>query len=261
MFTTIKELQKYVETNYLEVTDFRIDDSHYNIYCEQCKVVRGFQVTEQHATQVIKGGLYGRYIVPDLQYPQTVVFRCPVCTAFKMWLVFEVKYEKKSKGGIENFSKYFRITSIPGEGIEDIEELPEKPNALREAYRQAIRSMDANAYLAAAAMFRRALQVITRDILSAKPGNLAIELKEIVGVEYNGVKIIKSFQDVGYIIKEAGNQGAHPDRDPDLLEFTIQDAKDLRDIFMELVSDLFIVPKAIQKSKEDFLKRRKLNIK
>lgn len=260
MFSTKEELQKYVEDNYLEVTDFRIDDDHYNIYCEICKVVRGFQVTEQNATQVVSREMYRNYIVPDLQYPQTIVFRCPVCTAFKMWLIFEVKYIKESDSGTEHFSKYFRITSIPGEGIDDIEELPDKPKALREAYRQAIRSMDANAYLASAAMFRRALQVITREILSAKPGSLAAELKEIVGTEYNGVKIIKSFQDVGYIIKEAGNQGAHPDKDPDLLEFTIQDAKDLKNIFMELTGDLFVVPKAIQKSKEDFLKRRKLRV-
>lgn len=261
MFNTKEDLEKYVESNYLQVTDFRIDDDHYNIYCENCKVVRGFQVTEQRATQVLTGNMYEKYLVIDLQYPQTIQFRCPVCTAFKMWLIFEVKYANKSEAGTEHFSKYFRITSIPGEGIEDIEELPEKPKALREAYRQAIRSMDANAHLAAAAMFRRALQVITRDILSAKPGNLADELKEIIGKEHNGVKITKNFQDKGYIIKEIGNQGSHPDKDIDLLEFTIQDSKDLKDIFMELVVELFVVPKAIQKTKEDFLKRRKLGVK
>jgi hypothetical protein len=41
--------------------------------------------------------------------------------------------------------------------------------------------MDANAQLAAAAMFRRALQIITRGLLKARPGNLASELNEIVG--------------------------------------------------------------------------------
>jgi hypothetical protein len=119
--------------------------------------------------------------------------------------------------------------------------------------------MDANAPLAAAAMFRRALQVVTRDVLGAKPGNLANELREVVGKEFNGVKITANFSDVGYIIKEAGNQGAHPDADPDLLTFTAQAAEDLQRVFLELVSDLFIVPAAIKKSREDFLARRKID--
>jgi hypothetical protein len=118
--------------------------------------------------------------------------------------------------------------------------------------------MDANAHLAAAAMFRRALQVITRDLLRATPGNLANELNEVVGKTYNGGVVTKKFADVGYIIKEAGNQGAHPDKDPDLLEFTSQDAQDLQDIFMDLVSELFIVPAAKEKALVEFLARRKI---
>jgi hypothetical protein len=41
--------------------------------------------------------------------------------------------------------------------------------------------MDANPNIAAAAMFRRALQIITRELLGARPGNLANELNEVVG--------------------------------------------------------------------------------
>jgi putative ABC transport system substrate-binding protein len=39
------------------------------------------------------------------------------------------------------------VTSIPGEGLEEIDELPADPPALRTAYRQAIRAMDANAHI------------------------------------------------------------------------------------------------------------------
>jgi hypothetical protein len=49
----------------------------------------------------------------------------------------------------------------------------------------------------------------------------------------------------------------HPDSDPDLLDFTQRDAEDLADIFMEIVSELFIVPAAMQKAKADFLGVRK----
>jgi hypothetical protein len=129
---------------------------------------------------------------------------------------------------------------------------------LRVAYRQAIRAMDANAPLAAAAMFRRAVQVITRELLGVKPGNLAKELEMIAGKVYNGATVTKSFSNIAYIVKEAGNQGAHPDSDPDLLDFTPQDASDLQQIFMELVTELFVVPAAIEKAKTDFLTRRKI---
>jgi hypothetical protein len=83
-------------------------------------------------------------------------------------------------------------------------------------------------------------------------------LNSVVGRIYYGVTITKNFATVGYIVKEAGNQGAHPDKDPDLLDFTSEDAKDLHDIFMEIVSELFVVPAAVQRARADFLTRRKI---
>lgn len=57
------------------------------------------------------------------------------------------------------------------------------------------------------------------------------ELKQVVGKTYNGGTVTGNFAGIGYIIKKAGNQGAHPDADPDLLDFTAQDAEDLQRIF------------------------------
>jgi hypothetical protein len=45
------------------------------------------------------------------------------------------------------------------------------------------------------------------------------------------------------------------------LDFRIEDADDLRSIFMEIVSDLFVVPAAMQKAKNEFLARRKITLK
>jgi len=110
-------------------------------------------------------------------------------------------------------------------------------------------------------MFRRALQIITRDILGAKPSNLAKELRDVVGKKFNGATIDNDFSDISYIIKEAGNQGAHADDDPDLLDFTQKDAEDLQKIFMELVSKLFVEPEAVRKTREGFLRKRKITKK
>jgi len=252
MFANRDELRSYVAENYPEVTDSRIDDSHWDLLCSFCKVTRGFQLIKREIAGETTN--YGHFD-QDYDAPKTYLFRCPVCHAFKQWIVYE--WQIKDDAGKWR-SCYFRVTSVPSEGLEEIVELPENPSSLRTAYRQAIRAMDANANIAAAAMFRRALQVITRDLLGAKPGNLANELHAVVGKPFNGGVVTTNFANIGYIIKEVGNQGAHPDKDTDLLEFTAEDANDLQQIFMEVVSELFIIPAAKEKAKQDFMARRKV---
>lgn len=250
MFEKYEDQVEYVKENYLEVTDSRKDEDHWDLFCQKCKIVRGFQVVKRAVTEKSAG--YGYTSFTDWEVPQAIYFRCPVCKAYKIWLVFTLFIDEKAC--------LYKITAIPNEGLEEIVELPEKPASLRIAYKQAVRSMDANAHIAAANMFRRAVQIITRDILGAKPGKLGAELKSTVGKKFNGITVTNDFATNGYIIKEAGNQGAHPDRDIDLLDFTQKDAEDLQKIFMEMVGDLFVVPEAIKKSKEDFIKRRKIAI-
>lgn len=257
MFSSKEDQIKYIKETYPDVTDNRIDEGNWDIYCPKCKIVRGFQVVEISEGRIVNP-YYNGYSV-DNEAPRAIYFRCPVCKGYKQWIVYMVDTKELVEGKNKLIRHYYRIASLPSEGIEDIEEIPKEPPSLRVAYKQAIRAMDANAHIAAAAMFRRALQVITRDILGAAPSNLARELKEVVGKKYNGVAITDDFSSIGYIIKEAGNQGAHPDKDPDLLDFTIQDAEDLQKIFMDLVSDLFVIPEITKKAREDFLKRRKIN--
>ncbi|MDX2277272.1 MAG: DUF4145 domain-containing protein [Hyphomonadaceae bacterium] len=261
MFKVSRDLITYVEQNYPEVTDKRIDGTQWDLYCPHCKIVRGFRVTTR-ISQLKRTYNHGQtQDTPDSNSPISYWFECPVCRGFKQWLLFEFSYKKESADPTLNsarITRYFRITSLPGEGMEDIDELPDDPPSLKAAYRQAIRAKDANAHIAAAAMFRRAVQVITREILGATPGSLANELKQCVGKTYNGGKVQQTFAEIGYIIKEVGNQAAHPDVDPDLLDFTPEDADDLQIIFMELVSELFVVPAAMKKAKAEFLQRRKI---
>jgi hypothetical protein len=256
VFTEARQLITYVAETYPEVTDARIDEHHWDLECPICKVTRGFQLTKQ-SLSVEEDRSYGQF-ARDFEAPVTYLFRCPVCKTFKQWIVYEFHLQDEA---LQWHWYRFRVTSVPSEGLEEISELPNEPSSLRTAYKQAIRAMDANANIAAAAMFRRALQVITRDLLGARPGNLANELNDVVGKTFNGGTITSNFARIGYVIKEAGNQGAHPDQDPDLLDFTPEDAQDLQQIFMELVSDLFIVPAAKEKAKQEFMARRKITPK
>lgn len=258
MFADYEEQKAYIKENYPEVTDSRLNDAHWDLHCTNCNVVRGFQVI--HRWYTTQQAQYSAAFSIDYNSPRVIYFQCPVCRTYKLWVLFRVADNEVDANGKEQYvERLYRVTSIPSEGIEDIDELPEEPKALRIAYKQAIRAMDANAHIAAAAMFRRALQVITREILKVERGNLANELRLAVGMKYNGATITKDFSDIAYIIKEVGNQGAHPDEDPDLLDFTPKDAEDLQKIFMELVSDLFVVPEVVKKAKADFMQRRKIN--
>ena len=256
MFKDGEAQKKYIIENFPEVTDSQKDENHWDLLCSTCDIVRGFQVIK--VAYSLKAGPYADIV--DWYVPQTIRLRCPVCGTYKFWLIFGLVFtETRGNGQVHNVVKWYKITSIPNDGSEEIEELPDEPTSLRIAYRQAVRAMDANAHIAAAAMFRRGLQIITRDILKAKPGTLASELKSVVGKEHNGVTVSENFSKVGYIVKEAGNQGAHPDPDPDLLDFTQQDAEDLQRIFMRLVAELFVAPEVARKTTEAFLKRRKIN--
>ena len=147
MFIDPEDLKRYVVENYPEVTDSRIDDDHWDLLCPFCKITRGFQVIKRDMS-----GVWSRRYSPprdpgnfdrDFDAPYTCLFRCPVCKAFKQWIVYEIELRTAGQGD-EVESHYFRVTSVPSEGLEEIDELPEDPPSLRTAYRQAVRSMDAN---------------------------------------------------------------------------------------------------------------------
>ena len=137
MFKDINDQTQYIIDNFPEVTDQRLDAAHWDLLCTHCKAIRGFQVTRSEIQSFEVQ--YGEYHA-NHEGPRTLYFRCPVCKTFKIWLVFRL--------GTHNEPHWFRITSIPSDGLEEIDELPEDPPSLRTAYRQAIRAMDANAHLA-----------------------------------------------------------------------------------------------------------------
>src|ERR1039458_3797595 len=136
MFKDTPDLRKYISENYPEVSDHRINDDHWDIECTVCKVTRGFQLTRKAVLHTQVG--YSDY-KRDFDSPVAYLFRCPVCHAFKQWIVYEWQEQNAESGKWE--WKRYRMSSVPSEGLEDISELPENPPSLRVAYRQAIRAM------------------------------------------------------------------------------------------------------------------------
>jgi hypothetical protein len=259
MLLTTKEFEEYVASHYPDVTDKILDQDHIAGHCPECDRGMGLQVlgVQTAISQSMYGGM------ADYTMPYITMLRCPVCKRQTIWILYRItRYNTNPldpKSAFTPQASIYRIAAIPSEGKHDIPELPEKPEALRSAYAEAIRCLGNNCPMAAAAMFRRALQIITRDILGAKVGTLASELDSLVGKPNKlGIALSKSFSKNGYIIREVGNQAAHPDSDTDLLAFTHDDAQNLYEIFLEVVAELFIAPAAAAQATKTLMERRKL---
>ena len=113
--------------------------------------------------------------------------------------------------------------------------------------------------MAATIMFRRAIQILAKDILGAKGGTLFKQLEWLKDNE-NSLKInlTEIFHDNSKLIRQVGNQGAHPDNDEDLQEFTEKDANSVHDIFLLLINEIFVLPEKIKAMKRELTERRKL---
>jgi hypothetical protein len=242
------DFEAYIVNTYPDVTDSLKSEHRIFDFCPYCGVRMGLDVIRrEYVYYLLPRGPGATRMTTDENYPYVCVFRCPDCKAERRWFLYQVG------------AKTYRILAIPGDSGAEIDELPSEPPALRKAYSEAIQAYDANCPMAAAAMVRRALQVITRGILGAPPGNLGVELRWIKNnTNKLGVTLTQDFHDNAYIIKETANQAAHPDEDPDLLLFNEEDARNLNTLFLDLVTELFVVPEATRRAKEEMIKRRKI---
>jgi hypothetical protein len=137
-------LDNYIFENYIDVTNQFDDEEHLTGFCSKCKKTVGFQIIERHVSQ--KNTEYGYN--SDFEPPYSIFFRCPLCKLFKVWIVFQRRLREErivdGETKIYGVDHIYRVTSLPNEGLQDIPELPDTPKSLRKAYKEAIRSMDAN---------------------------------------------------------------------------------------------------------------------
>jgi hypothetical protein len=252
MMLTDDDFASYISANFEDISSRFEDENHLSGHCSNCSRDVAFNIIE-YRTATRRTYRHGTPTIEDApKMPRTMVFRCPIrgCGHFNLWIIAEVFIDHKKLT--------FLLRAMPDDH-EEIEGLPDDPPQLKAAYREAVRCLNAGAPLAAAAMLRRGLQIITRDILNTKPGNLASELKQLKGASNPlGIPLTKDFADNAYLLKEAGNQGAHPDADPDLLSFDPKDAEYLHQVFVEVVAEIFVAPAVAKKARDAFLKRRKI---
>ena len=245
VFFNARQLDLYITEHFQDVTGLLLKE-RVKKYCPKCEIHMGFEMVE--SAHNYQGG-------SEFRHPYSTLIQCPSCESSAMWLLYKI-YARGSNG--ERLDRIYRLLEMPGASVFDIPGLPAEPHALRKAYNEAVRSLEANNPMAAATMFRRALQIITRNILGAKPGKLANELQEVSGKNKLGIALSQYLQNNSYIIKEIANQAAHPDKDIDLIDFTHEDAQSLYELFLEVVSELFVIPEAKERARRDLLARRKV---
>ena len=191
-----------------------------------------------------------------------IIYECPKCHKRSYALIAYFVLTTHTGGNGKRFTyESYLITSIPLEEENPaVINIPSEHILLVKTIKEAIYDLEHGQYISSAIMYRKAIQILAKTILGAKGGRLIDQLKWL---EKNpntlGIDLTDLFHENADLIREVGNQAAHPDLDPDLYEFTKEDAFALHNLFNEINSELFIKPAALKKIKEDLKNRRKLS--
>lgn len=193
-----------------------------------------------------------------------IFIECPSCRR-KSFLQTVQFIEQKSL--IENNStKYqytyrlYKLYRLPVSGENYInKDIPNKYVSLKKTAIEADYCLSNSKFLASAILYRRAIQILAKDVLGSK-GNTLFKQLEWLKTNENLLKIDLSeiFHDNVKIIKDIGNQGAHPDDDITLHDFTKDDAFGLHDLFISIIHEIFVKPEKMKALQEELKKNRKL---
>lgn len=253
MLFSKEEFDKYIIDNYENIENIPEDSKIYKDYCPKCKAVMGLEIEAKNAGATQRHFNRTVYVTPpNWDLPFNFVLKCPGCNSYKIMFLYRITLDKDNV-------QFYKLYTIPELEDYSIPELPNEYPSLKSTYLEAIKCLQIGAYKASATMFRRALQIIVRDILGENSWKLSTSLENLQNKPNKlGINLSNDFHEYSYIIKESGNQGAHPGQDIDLLEFTKEDAIDLRDMFFEIINELFIKPSLLKKAEENLRLKRKI---
>lgn len=277
----LNELKKYLDSNYRKhyegFENIKFPDE-IDGFCNFCNKDVYFKIqTKAHSNN-------SRGYFPDLDLVDfySLFVSCPRCQkkSFIHYLKLEIVYyfdpfgeqmdidfniDDEDLESEENFStksKYFlyELLNIPTQEINySLEDIPPKYPSLIESTSEAMFCMNHKKNIAAVVMFRRALQIIVKEILGGEGKTLYAQLNWLKANSNNlGIDLNEMFHDNSQLIKDVGNQGAHPDSDEELITFSESDVLKLHDLFLVIVTEIFIKPEKIRKITEELKANRKL---
>ncbi|MBK5190471.1 MAG: DUF4145 domain-containing protein [Methanosarcinales archaeon] len=130
---------------------------------------------------------------------------------------------------------------------------PQVPQNFAEDYMEACVVLP-DSSKASAALSRRCLQSILRDVANVTPGNLANEIQQVIGSKTLPTHLVKALD----MVREIGNFAAHPtksEKTGEIIPVEPQEAEWNLDVLESLFGFYFVQPE-ILKSKKDTLNKK-----
>jgi hypothetical protein len=253
------EFRKYIEDNYelfIESDDSQIS-SEIPSTCDMCQRDAFLKVYSRTYDSPYYDNKLPRFI--------NIYLECPNCRRKSFIQIVQFIDVKKHKieGGGSTYSqkyKFYKLYRIPVSEDNYInEDIPSEYSSLRKTVSEANFCLSNSKFIASAILYRRAIQILTKDILGGQGKTLFKQLEWLkTNTNKLNIDLTEVFHDNSKIIKDLGNQGAHPDDDITLHEFSKDDANGLHDLFLSIVHDVYIIPAKLKALQDELKKSRKL---
>lgn len=254
-----QEFEEYIKSNYdciYESDESSISDELSGT-CDSCKRDVFLKVHSQ---------TFDRPYYSDNGLPRfvNIYAECPRCRRKSFFQTVQVSEQLANMNGgttkssyIYRLYKYYRLPITEENYIN--EDIPGEYPSLRKTASEASFCLSNSKFIASAILFRRAVQILVKEVLGGT-GNSLFKQLEWLKINDNNLKIDLTdvFHDNAKIIKDIGNQGAHPDDDVTLHDFTKEDAYGLHDLFISIIHEIFVKPAKMKALQEELKTNRKL---
>lgn len=257
-----EEFEKYIRQNYeciIELNGPEIS-TEMSGTCDVC---------QRDAFLKIHSKTYQQAYYRENGLPRFVTFliECPQCRRKSFlktvqFLTYKPTGKKDEDGEDENDVTYqhfklFRLPTIEESFVN--KDIPEEYISLKDTVSEASFCLSHSRNISAAILFRRAIQVLAKEILGATGKTLHLQLEWLkTNKNKLNIDLVEIFHDNAKIIKDIGNQGAHPDDDITLHNFTKEDAEGLHDLFLSIIHEIFVKPTKLKAIQDELKLNRKL---
>jgi hypothetical protein len=250
-----EEFTKFIKANYKSI--YKGDSSYHSElagHCDFCKRDAYLKIKIRWQDK----GIYREDYLPNFA---TMFIQCPSCErkSFLQTVVLST-LENSEGGGSKWVYEYYKLYLLPTtEHKYEIKDIPSEHTSLKQTITEAIYCLDGSQYISAAIMFRRGLQILAKDVLGATGKDLYNQLEWLkTNPNKLGVSLTNMFHDNSELLRKVGNQGAHPDNDPTLHNFTEDDANGLHDLFLVIINEVFVLPAKMKALQDELKTRRKI---
>lgn len=258
-----EEFNAYIRTNFQRKyetdkwTDI-IEES--GGYCDSCRKDVFLKI---HTKSYQHSGLQRSELPTFITY----FVECPKCgrRRFSQFILIDISEVNEDDDFEPQYRPHYELYflySLPIKNESFVnQDIPDQYSHLKESLSEAMFTMEHGRYISSAIMFRRSLQILAKDILGAKGKTLYSQLEWLKENEnLLGINLTSLFHDNSKLIKDVGNQGAHPDDEIALQSFSEADVNALHDLFLVVVNEIFIKPKHLKTIQEELIKNRKLKV-